>query len=114
MDGRTVPYLAEYGGSDGNGVSTYMVVRPGNVTLAVDRSEVQLSGGNSDDVVWNIALDFTALGIDQIRQAWVTFAPQLTAASALLRYRVDRYVYRLDGSRSPKQEATQMRRSGEP
>ncbi len=81
VDGRTVPYLAEYGGSDGNSVSTYMVVRPGNVTLAVDRSEVQLSGGNSDDVVWNVSLDFSALGIDQIRQAWMTFAPQLTPAS---------------------------------
>src|SRR3954447_24710234 len=82
VDGRTVAYLAEYGGSDGNGVSTYMVVRPGNLTLAVDRAEVQLSGGNSDDVVWNISLDFTALGIDQVRQSWITFAPQLMAASA--------------------------------
>lgn len=81
VDGRTVPYLAEYGGSDGNSVSTYMVVRPGNVTLAVDRSELQLSGGNSDGVIWNISLDFTALSIDQIRQAWITFAPQLTPAS---------------------------------
>jgi hypothetical protein len=81
VDGRTVPYLAEYGGSDGNSVSTYMVVRPGNVTLAVDRSELRLSGGNSDGVVWNISLDFSALGIDQIRQAWVTFAPELAAAS---------------------------------
>lgn len=81
VDGRTVPYLAESGGSDGNSVSTYMVIRPGNLTLAVDQSRVQLSGGNSDDVVWNISLDFSALGIDQIRQAWITFAPQLAAAS---------------------------------
>jgi hypothetical protein len=81
VDGRTVPYLAEYGGADGNSVSTYLVVRPGNVTLAVDQSELQLSGGNSDNVVWNISLDFTALGIDQVRQAWITFAPQLPPSS---------------------------------
>ncbi|MFL6414803.1 MAG: hypothetical protein ACJ74Y_03935, partial [Bryobacteraceae bacterium] len=81
VDGSTVTYLAEYGGSDGNSVATYMVVRPGNVTLAVDRPELHLSGGNSDDLVWNITLDFTALGIEQIRQAWMTFAPQLTPAS---------------------------------
>ena len=78
LDGRTVVYLAEYGGWDGNGVVTYMVIRPGNVTLGVDDSVLQLSGGNSDDVVWNISLDFSALGIDQLRQAWFTFAPKLT------------------------------------
>src|SRR3954470_16543517 len=81
VDGRTVAYLAEYGGSDGNSVSTYMVVRPGNLTLAVDHPELHLSGGNSDGVVWNISLDFTALGIEQIRQSWITFAPQLTPVS---------------------------------
>lgn len=77
VDGRTVPYLAEYGGTDGNSVSTYIVARPGNVTLAVDNSVLQLSGGNSDNVTWAVSLDFTALGIDRVRQAWVTFAPQL-------------------------------------
>jgi hypothetical protein len=73
----TFPYLAEYGGSDGNGVAVYMVVRPGNVTLQVNNPELQMSGGNSDNVVWNVSLDFSALGIDQIRQAWLTFAPKL-------------------------------------
>ena len=71
------PYLVEYGGSDGNGVAVYMVVRPGNVTLHVNNPELQLAGGNSDNVVWKVSLDFSALGIDQIRQAWLTFAPQL-------------------------------------
>jgi hypothetical protein len=33
--------------------------------------------GGSSDVTWHISLDFTALGIDQIRQAWLTFAPRL-------------------------------------
>ena len=73
----TFPYLAEYGGTDGNGVAVYMVVRPGNVSLHVNTPDLQLSGGNSDNVVWNVSLDFSALEIDQIRQAWLTFAPQL-------------------------------------
>ena len=80
--GLAIPYLAEYGGADGNDVQIYMVVRPGNVTLAVNNPVLQLSGGNSDNVVWNINLDFTALGLDQVRQAWLTFAPQLANGRA--------------------------------
>ncbi|MBV9680067.1 MAG: hypothetical protein JO185_27280, partial [Acidobacteriaceae bacterium] len=79
--GTNVVYLAEYGGADGNSVTTYMIVRPGNVSLTVDNPVLSLSGGNSDNVTWRIILDFTALGIDQLRQAWLTFAPQLTAGS---------------------------------
>ena len=77
----SIPYLAEYGGVDGNDVQVYMVVRPGNRTLAVDNPVLQLTGGNSDNVTWNISLDFTALGVDQIRQAWLTFAPQLASGA---------------------------------
>ncbi len=80
--GSSIPYLAEYGGADGNDVVVYMVVRPGNETLAVNNPVLQLSGGNSDNVVWNINLDFTALGVDQIRQAWLTFAPRLASGAA--------------------------------
>lgn len=75
-------YLAEYGGVDGNDVQVYMLVGQANKTLAIDNPVLQLSGGNSDNVTWNISLDFTALGIDQIRQAWLTFAPQLAAGAA--------------------------------
>ncbi len=73
------PYLAEYGGSDGNGLAVYMIVRPDNIALQVNNGNpvLQLAGGNSDNVVWNVALDFSALRIDQIRQAWLTFAPRL-------------------------------------
>ncbi len=77
-----VPYLAEYGGVDGNGLTVYMVPRTPNVSLAVDQAVLPLTGGNSDGVVWNISIDFTALGIDSVRQAWLTFAPQLPASSA--------------------------------
>jgi hypothetical protein len=72
----SVRYLAEYGGSDGNGLAVYMTVRPGNLHLQVDNPVLQLAGGNSD-VTWNVSLDFSALGVDQIRQAWITFAPRL-------------------------------------
>jgi hypothetical protein len=76
--GTNIVYLAEYGGSDGNSVTAYMLVRPANGSLAVSNPVLSLSGGNSDNVTWRITLDFTALGIDQIRQAWLTFAPKLT------------------------------------
>src|SRR3954453_5591837 len=82
VDGRTVPYLAEFGGLDGNSVTAYIVVRPGNISLSVDNPVISLRGGNSDDVVWSISLDFTDLGIDQLRQAWLTFAPQLPNGAA--------------------------------
>ena len=59
----------------------YMVVRPGNIHLQVDNPVLLLRGGNSDGISWNISLDFSALGIDQVRQAWITFAPRLPARS---------------------------------
>ncbi len=77
-----ITYLAEYGGVDGNSVTTYMVARPGNVTLAVNEPVLALGGGNSDNVTWTVSLDFSALKIDQIRQAWLTFAPQLANEGA--------------------------------
>ncbi len=79
-----VPYAASYGSVDGNDVQVYMLVRPANQTLKVNNPVLQLSGGNSDNVTWNISLDFTALGIDQIRQAWLTFAPQLAAGASYM------------------------------
>jgi hypothetical protein len=71
-----VPYLVEYGGEDGNNLTVYITVRTPNVSLSVDKTNLSLTGGSSD-VTWNISLDFSALGIDQIRQAWITFAPKL-------------------------------------
>jgi hypothetical protein len=78
----SVPYLAEYGGSDGNGLAVYIVVRPGNISLQVDSPVLKLSGGNSDGVTWNVSLNFSALGIDEVRQAWMTFAPRLPDSGA--------------------------------
>ncbi len=76
------PYLASYGGVEGNDIQVYMLTGPTNGTLAVNNPVLQLSGGNSDNVTWDISLDFTALGIDKIRQAWLTFAPLLAPGAA--------------------------------
>ncbi|MBV8810281.1 MAG: hypothetical protein JO033_16555, partial [Acidobacteriaceae bacterium] len=79
--GTNIPYVAECGGSDGNDLVVYMVVRPGNINLTVNNPVLQLTGRNSENVIWDISLDFSALGIDQIRQAWLTFAPALPAGT---------------------------------
>jgi hypothetical protein len=74
------PYVAPRGGRDGNMISLYTLATS-PTTLAFDQSQIPLTGGSST-VTWNISLDFTALGIDSIRQCWLTFAPSLTNGSA--------------------------------
>ena len=69
-----VRYLAERGGYDGNMITLYAIWSSNR--LRFDKSELQLSGGSSD-ATWRVSLDFSALGIDQIRQMWLTFAPRL-------------------------------------
>jgi len=73
-------YLAPRGGRDGNMIQLYsLAISPS--TTAFDSPQYQLSGGSSA-VGWNISLDFTALGIDSIRQCWLTFAPALADGAA--------------------------------
>ena len=75
-----VSYLAPRGGRDGNMIQLYwLAASPSH--LAFDRTQIQLSGGSSA-VTWNISIDFTALGIDQLRQCWLTFAPSLADGAA--------------------------------
>ncbi len=73
-------YLAPRGGRDGNMITLYSLANSPS-TLAFDRSHVQLGGGSSF-VTWNCSLDFTALGIDRLRQCWLTFAPSLANGAA--------------------------------
>jgi len=68
-------YVAPRGGRDGNFINLLLTSK--TATLSFDRSALQLAGGSSD-VTWNCSLDFSALGIDQLRQCWLTFAPALT------------------------------------
>jgi len=72
-------YLAPRGGYDGNMIQLYALAATS--TLTIDQATIQLSGGSSA-ASWNCSLDFTALGIDQLRQCWLTFAPALTDATA--------------------------------
>jgi hypothetical protein len=74
-----VPYLAPRGGRDGNMIRLYSLSKAS--TLSFEVSEIQLTGGSSD-VAWNCSIDFSALGIDQLRQCWLTFAPALANGSA--------------------------------
>ncbi len=67
-------YVADRGGVDGNMVTLYSTSK--TTTLQVTEATLQLSGGNSN-VTWQCSLDFTALGIDQLRQCWFTYAPAL-------------------------------------
>ena len=73
-------YLAPRGGRDGNMITLYSLATSPS-TLAFDRPHVQLNGGSSF-VTWNCSLDFTALGIDRLRQCWLTFAPSLASGAA--------------------------------
>ena len=69
-----VQYVASRGGRDGNLIQLYSTNKAS--TLAFDQSRFQFAGGSSAET-WNCSLDFTALGIDQLRQCWLTFAPSL-------------------------------------
>ncbi len=73
-------YLAPRGGRDGNMIQLYTLATSPSTT-SFDSLQYQLSGGGSA-AAWNISLDFTALGIDSIRQCWLTFAPSLTDGAA--------------------------------
>jgi len=74
-----VRYLAERGGDDGNMITLYATWK--NNYLKFDKSVLKLSGGSSD-VTWRVSLDFSALGIDQVRQMWLTLAPKLADGAA--------------------------------
>jgi hypothetical protein len=73
-------YLAPRGGRDGNMIQLYTLANSPS-RLACDRSQVQFTGGSSA-VTWNCSFDFSALGIDSIRQCWLTFAPSLANGAA--------------------------------
>lgn len=73
-DGSGLTWVAPRGGRDGNMIQLYALTTPPTCTL--DQTTIQLSGGSSD-VSWNCVVDFTARGIDHLRQCWLTFAPSV-------------------------------------
>ena len=72
--GNLLQITADRPGVDGNMITVYAVSK--NHRLRTDQTRLKLQGGSSD-AVWRITLNFDALGIPQIRQMWLTFAPAL-------------------------------------
>lgn len=67
-------FLADRGGVDGDMVRLYRLAK--NSRLTTSEETVQLTGGSSA-AVWRVKIDFSGLGIDQLRQCWLTLAPAL-------------------------------------
>ncbi len=74
--GSGVAFVSPRGGRDGNLIRLYATSKA--ATLTTDQTQYQMTGGSSA-ATWNCTLDFTALGIDQLRQCWLTFAPSLVS-----------------------------------
>ncbi len=71
----TYNYLADRGGVDGDTIRIYRLAKNSNFTTTEET--VQLTGGSSA-ATWRVGLDFSALGLDDLRQCWLTLAPRLT------------------------------------
>lgn len=76
---RGAPFVAERGGYDGNMIEMYSLSK--TATLKCTQSSVRFNGGSSD-VTWRCSIDFSARGINRLRQCWLTFAPPLANGSA--------------------------------
>lgn len=79
VSGAAITIRAARPGRDGNMITLYTESKTS--TLRLTPAVAKLAGGSSD-ATWRISLDFTALGIPQIRQCWLTFAPELADGAA--------------------------------
>jgi hypothetical protein len=79
VNGATIHVAAQRPGQDGNLIGMYAQSKTG--TLAISPGAAKMSGGSSA-ATWHVKLDFSALGIDQVRQLWLTFAPALSDGKA--------------------------------
>jgi hypothetical protein len=77
--GATLSITASRPGVDGNMLGMYAVAK--NDGLKTASETAAFSGGKSDSI-WRVTLDFGALGLQQIRQMWMTFAPPLANGKA--------------------------------
>lgn len=77
--GPNITITAQKAGADGNRITLYTQSK--TATLTLSSTAAKLAGGSSD-AVWHVKLDFTALGIDQVRQMWLTLAPELADGAA--------------------------------
>ncbi len=67
-------------GIDGNLVRIYTT--SSSDRFHFDQVMLPLDGGNSD-ITWRVTLDFSTLGLQEIRKMWLTFSPALRYGSAI-------------------------------
>lgn len=67
-------------GVDGNFIAIY--TNSSSSRLTWDKDFFQLSGGSSS-ATWRVTLNFSSLGVTDIRKMWLTFAPPLRYAAAI-------------------------------
>jgi hypothetical protein len=79
-DGATLRILSVRPGEDGNMIRMYAVAK--NERLRTTEPVAVFQGGSSD-ATWRVTLDFSSLGIPEIRQMWLTFAPALANGAAM-------------------------------
>lgn len=76
--GANVNITASPAGYDGNMIRMYSIAKNANLTAT---ALVTFASGSSA-AKWTVSLDFTALGIDSVRQMWLTFAPKMPDSAA--------------------------------
>jgi hypothetical protein len=79
--GNVITVTCTKPGADGNSVTLYSTVSPALSLMSVSPPTAPLTGGVSAGI-WRVSIDFTALGIDQLRQAWLTFSPERNPSGA--------------------------------
>lgn len=79
VSGLALTITAADGGEDGNRITLYSLSK--NTNLYWAESSVKLSGGSSA-CAWKVSLNFSTLGLTDIRQAWLTLAPHLPDGTA--------------------------------
>jgi hypothetical protein len=77
--GATITITASPAGYDGNMITMYAIAKNANLTTSAPSTKFI---GGSSDARWRVSLDFSGLAIDQVRQMWLTFAPQLGDSAA--------------------------------
>ncbi len=78
--GEQLTITAACPGYDGNLITLYSTSSSSRLTLSP--AAAPLSGGSSA-ATWRVTLDFSALGLDHVRQMWFTYAPRLPRGTAL-------------------------------
>ena len=79
-DGATLRIHTTRPGEDGKMIRMYAVAK--NERLRTTEPVAVFQGGSSD-ATWRVTLDFSSLGIPDIRQMWLTFAPAMANGAAM-------------------------------